>query len=371
MSSEHTRALNIFVIDEADQPVGDALVKVFAGNRLVGQVQTASHAVTATGAPGGANAHMEMALPDPADVRVTVTHGDHTLEQHVDLDAPNLTFRIPSGPPPPSPPAPKPRRRTRNIDLESLQEPPAISATALREAFIREFGRADLDLLSQDIDDRLRAAQPPGRFSLDDLPPGGLEYQVGELIKYFDRRQKLAVVLEACERARPGFRARAGLPTAPPAPAPAVTATPAATGRPVIVKPRIRLAEVPTSIYEMLHQEGWPLVSIEMTNQRDVTFSGSLTVALQRFSDESILNVDLDPRGSASVPLHPVLNRGQIDELQEIERVTLHVRLDSIDNQTVSRQTESLYLLPRSAAPLSVKDLMTGQWRDLRPYLGG
>jgi hypothetical protein len=364
-----TCALNVFVVDDHDQPVPDALVKVFVDGQLREQGQTASAVAGGQASPGAASAHMDMEVPEQSDVRVTVTHQDQTLEQRVDLDAPNVTFRMSRDRPPATDAGPRPRRRTRSVETESITGSfplPAISLTRLREAFVREFNRADLDLLSQDIDAQLRLAQPSGRFSLEDLPSGGLEYQIGELLKYFDRRQTLALLIESAERARPGFRTRAGLP--PPGPAPV---TRPAGGRPVIVTAKIRLAEVPTSIYDMLQREGWPLVSVELMNQRDVAFSGSLTVELQRFSDQSIQNVDLDPGGSSSVPLHPVLNRNQIDELREMERVTLLVGLQSIDNQTVSRQTENLYLLPRSAAPLAVKDLMTGEWRDLRPYLGG
>jgi hypothetical protein len=156
----------------------------------------------------------------------------------------------------------------------------------------------------------------------------------------------------------------------------AVPVSPAAAGpiapaRPVTVTPKIRLAEVPTSIYELLLNDNSPLVSISVANQQDSAFAGSLRVALQRFSDEEIHDIDLDAHKTTDVDLHPVLQRSQIDMLRAKERVTLSVRLDSIDNRAVSQKTESLYLLPRSAAPLSVKDLMTGSWRDLRPYLGG
>jgi hypothetical protein len=46
------------------------------------------------------------------------------------------------------------------------------------------------------------------------------------------------------------------------------------------------------------------------------------------------------------------------------------VRLDALDGRTISRETISVYLLPRSAAMFSVKDQKTDTWRDLRPYLG-
>jgi hypothetical protein len=383
MSTLREHAFNIFVIDPHDAPVPGAQVEVLIGGAPAAMATTRSSLDAAGVARGVANAPVSVHLPDAiADIRIRVTYAGEVQEQAADLDAPNLTFRMGA--------ASRGPGGSIGPGGHGGDAGGPINLTALREGIVREFSREELIPLYQDLDAALKDAGHIEGVSADDVAGSTKPVQVAELIGFFQRRTALPVLIDGLERQRPGFATRVGAvgsgpaskalimrggppaatPSATPSAAPA--AAPVATPmRPVSVTPRIRLAEVATSIYELLLKDGWPLVSIDLVNQQATPFAGSLTVALQRFSDDELHDIDLEPHAATSIDVHPVLLRREIDALQELERVTLQVRLDALDNRTVSRNSVSLYLLPRSAAPLSVKDLMSGTWRDLRPYLGG
>src|SRR5262249_44851056 len=56
--------------------------------------------------------------------------------------------------------------------------------------------------------------------------------------------------------------------------------------------------------------------------------------------------------------------------LPKLTRAPMHIEMDDLDGEAELHRTQAIWLLPRTTAPLSVKDPVTGEWRDLTRYLG-
>jgi hypothetical protein len=66
----------------------------------------------------------------------------------------------------------------------------------------------------------------------------------------------------------------------------------------------------------------------------------------------------------------PTLFRQRLDELNELERASLNVMVEDLDNNKIEvHSTHPIWLLARTTAPFAVKDPKTNEWQDLSFYL--
>jgi len=82
-----------------------------------------------------------------------------------------------------------------------------LDSQALRRAISRSFNAEELELLCADVQDKLIAEGINDPVSVDAIGGAGqpLDLRVLNLVKYLDRRGRLAFLVDAVRRARPGL----------------------------------------------------------------------------------------------------------------------------------------------------------------------
>ena len=137
----------------------------------------------------------------------------------------------------------------------------------------------------------------------------------------------------------------------------------------------LKLACVPTAIIQLLDPERYPLAQVELTNTESNSLRLRITCRVQEYSDTSIETLELAPMGSTSesriVLLSPVFRREMVRRVTELTPASLLIQVEDIEvDAGLLDETRQISLLPVNAAPIRIKDEVTGALRDMLPYLG-
>ncbi|HYH65668.1 MAG TPA: hypothetical protein VD866_13310 [Urbifossiella sp.] len=140
------------------------------------------------------------------------------------------------------------------------------------------------------------------------------------------------------------------------------------------VEPTLNMHPVPTAIYPLLDPDTDPLLTVAVSNL-------SLNAGVKRvcvrawiegLSAECVRTVEL-PRGAKApvvLKLLPLLFPERVRLVTEVQRATLHLRVDDLDGKPESHDTFPLVLLARTSGFNAAADPATGLSKDLTHYYG-
>jgi hypothetical protein len=137
----------------------------------------------------------------------------------------------------------------------------------------------------------------------------------------------------------------------------------------------LRMAHVPTAIYHLLDEGDNPLIEITVENG-DAGKRRRLRITSQivGYSADAIDTIELDTRNkegsTRTVSQLPTLFPEHIHSVHELTRATVTVLVEEIGGAIETHETLPIWLLARNAAPLAVRDPVTGGWSDLSRYFG-
>lgn len=139
---------------------------------------------------------------------------------------------------------------------------------------------------------------------------------------------------------------------------------------------QLNMAHVPTAFYHLLDATKTPLLTATVkatgrgaddTNIRRVRVSSWI----EGYSAPAISTAEIQVNGDPFTCQHlPTLFPQAIAQLGELTRATLRVQIEDLKGDLELQQTQPIWMLARTCAPLGVLDPTTGEWQDLAPYLG-
>ena len=134
----------------------------------------------------------------------------------------------------------------------------------------------------------------------------------------------------------------------------------------------LRMAQIPTSIYHLFDATEDPLVSGKIANKTQKEIRRlRVTAYLDGYSASAVDTLEIKPGRSGEFSLLPTLFPERIRDLVELTRGTLNVLIEDLGATGIEvHRTTSVWLLPRTTAPLAVRDPKSGAYRDLTKYLG-
>jgi hypothetical protein len=134
----------------------------------------------------------------------------------------------------------------------------------------------------------------------------------------------------------------------------------------------LRMAQIPTSIYHLFDVTEDPLVSGSIANKtQNVIRRLRVTAYLDGYSAAAVDTLEIRAGRSGDFALLPTLFPDRIRDLVELTRGTLNLLIEDIATTGIElHRTTPVWLLPRTTAPLAVRDPKTGTFHDLTRYLG-
>jgi hypothetical protein len=128
---------------------------------------------------------------------------------------------------------------------------------------------------------------------------------------------------------------------------------------------------VPTAIAHLLKPEDNPLVRCWVKNATaDRTRRLRVIASVEGYAPPAVETVELEPLTEHVFELLPVFDRESTRPLNELTRATLTVLAEDLDGNVELNRSIPIWLLARTCAPLAIRDLSSGEWRDMTPYFG-
>jgi hypothetical protein len=139
-------------------------------------------------------------------------------------------------------------------------------------------------------------------------------------------------------------------------------------------KVHLKMAHVPTAICHLLDREQNPLIACQVKAVRtaDRRTKRRLRVSsyIEGYSARAVNTFELPINSSHTVKQLPTLFPASLRSLSELTRATLNVLVEDLEGDVELHETEPIWLLARTSAPLFVDDPQSGQRQDLTPYFG-
>lgn len=141
------------------------------------------------------------------------------------------------------------------------------------------------------------------------------------------------------------------------------------------VKVGLGMTHAPTSIYHLLDPKRNPLVTGSIKAVRRLENGPSkrrvrVRSYIDGYSATAVNTFEIAIGAEVEVTQLPTLFPDRIHGITELTRATLNVVVEDLDGRVEQQQTEPIWLLPRTCAPLAVMDPKTGKWNELTDYLG-
>lgn len=134
---------------------------------------------------------------------------------------------------------------------------------------------------------------------------------------------------------------------------------------------KLRMAQVPTSIYHLLEPQEFPLLSCTVTNYDDQVRRIRVTSYIEEYSARAVTSFELEQDSQETFLQSPSLFQWRLDDLTELTRATLNICVEDIDSEKIETHiTHPIWMLARSTAPLAVRDPLNGKPLDFSHYLG-
>jgi hypothetical protein len=140
-------------------------------------------------------------------------------------------------------------------------------------------------------------------------------------------------------------------------------------------KVHLNMAHVPTSIYHLLSAESTPLLTCEVAATRRLEDGPPkrrvrVSSRIEGYSATATSSFELTINETHTFRHLPTLFPDRIRDVTELTRATLSVEVEDLDGTIELLESEPVWLLARTSAPLAVMDPQTGGWQDLTRYLG-
>jgi hypothetical protein len=139
-------------------------------------------------------------------------------------------------------------------------------------------------------------------------------------------------------------------------------------------KVHLNMAHVPTSFYHLLDVANTPLLTCCVRATRRLADKPKRRVRISSYIDgysaRAVNTFELAVNERHDFKQLPTLFPHRIRDVTELTRATLNVVVEDLDGKVELHETEPIWLLARTSAPLAVIDPQTGHWQDLTPYLG-
>lgn len=134
----------------------------------------------------------------------------------------------------------------------------------------------------------------------------------------------------------------------------------------------LRLSHVPTGYVHLLEPARDPLVSCHIRNADDRRIRRlRVTSFIAGYSAEAVDTIEIAPNEKVWLHQLPVFYRDRLEQLNELTRAMLNVLVEDLEGPQVElHRALPIWLLARSAWPMTVPDPMSGERREMTPYLG-
>jgi hypothetical protein len=136
----------------------------------------------------------------------------------------------------------------------------------------------------------------------------------------------------------------------------------------------LKMTHVPTSLYHLLDAASTPLLTciVRATKRSDNKPKRRVRISsyIEGYSATAVNTSELAINEPYEFKQLPTLFPDRIRQVNELTRATLNVVLEDLDGRVELHETEPVWLLARTSAPLAVMDPQTGRWQDLTRYLG-
>ncbi len=138
------------------------------------------------------------------------------------------------------------------------------------------------------------------------------------------------------------------------------------------VEPTVRMNPVPIGIYHLLNPETDPLLTVNISAERSSERKRRVCVKcyIEGLSAQAVQTVEVERRQQVELKFLPTLFPERAREITEIQRATLHVLVEDLDNKPESHDTFSLVCLSRNSSFNAVHNPDTGEHVDLSHYYG-
>ena len=174
----------------------------------------------------------------------------------------------------------------------------------------------------------------------------------------------------------PAVAAGGGAATAPAGAPTAVAQGPARVrSGELVVGLALKMAYVPTAVIHLLDPGQYPVVQVEVTNTAVRPRRLRVTSAVEGYSSVWADTVELEAAGGAGatavVLQQPVFDGPALRAINERRLAVIRTQVEDLDAQRTQLDiTKRIWMLPINSAPVRVKDEVTGELRDMLPYLG-
>ncbi|HKI35627.1 MAG TPA: hypothetical protein VKA46_27470 [Gemmataceae bacterium] len=162
---------------------------------------------------------------------------------------------------------------------------------------------------------------------------------------------------------------------APPAPAGAPTTAPhgrllgpETTG--LRVAPTVHMHSLPTGIYHLLDPDADPLLTVVVGNVSTDRKPRRVKAFIEGLSAEAVRTVEIERGKDVTLKLLPTLFPERARAITEVQRATLHLRVEDLDGKPECHDTFPLVCLSRNSSFNAVIRPDTGEPMDLTHYYG-
>jgi hypothetical protein len=140
----------------------------------------------------------------------------------------------------------------------------------------------------------------------------------------------------------------------------------------LLVKPTLNMQSLPTGIYHLLDPEHDPLLTVVVGNESPDRKPRRVCVKayLEGLSAEAVRTVEIKRGEQTTLKLLPTLFPERARLITEVQRATLHLRVEDLDGKPECHDTFPLVCLARTSSFNAVADPQTGQPVDLTHYYG-
>lgn len=132
----------------------------------------------------------------------------------------------------------------------------------------------------------------------------------------------------------------------------------------------LHLPQIPTAICHLLNGDTHPLLCLTITNTSSAKRRLRVESFVENYSARAVSTLEISPKVTERVCQLPTFFPEPLRTVTELTRATLNVIVEDMDRKRVElHESTPVWLLARNSAPLRIRDLKTGTWQDMRPFL--
>jgi hypothetical protein len=136
------------------------------------------------------------------------------------------------------------------------------------------------------------------------------------------------------------------------------------------VAPTVNMHPLPTGIYHLLEADADPLLTVIVGNTKRETRRVCVKAYIEGLSAEAVRTVEIERGKEVTLKLLPTLFPERASVITEVQRATLHLRVEDLDGKPECHDTFPLVCLARNSSFNAVTRPGTGEPVDLTHYYG-